>query len=170
MRLYGRVWFDFANPQVWQFYRFVRAFVRADNTAELDWVPLFRGSEAEAMSVYIGLTSPVERGTYLHAMLGLVHREASDPNDHETVVAALSAAGISGVSPDVNLPALDALASAAGELGVEATPTLYQHGPVLHIVLNGAAPTGHVDLTAQSIMAVLNDDGIWSLAKPPIAS
>jgi hypothetical protein len=168
MRLYGRVWFDFVNPQVWHLYRFVRAFARAGNTAELDWVPLFSGSEAEAMSVYIGLTSPVERGTYLHAMLGLVHMEAADPNDHDTVVRAMSAAGISGEPPTVNAPALDALASAAGELGVEATPTLYQHGPVLHVVLSGAALTGRVDLTAQTIMAVLNDDGIWSLTKPPV--
>ena len=167
MQLYGKVWFDFTNPQVWHFYQFVRAFAKAGNSVALDWVPFFDGSEAEAMSTYVGLTSPQERGLYLHAMLGLVHIERLDPNETDTVTRAMTAAGLSGESGDIDSTALEDLATAAREIGVAATPTFYQHGPVVHVVLNAAAASsGHLELTAQSIMAVLSDDGIWSLSKP----
>ncbi len=166
MRFEGKVWFDFANPQVWQFYRFVRAFAKAGNTVAFDWVPFYQGSEAEAMSVYIGLSSPIERGRYLHALLGLVHLEGRDPNDREAVLGAIDAAGVPGGLPLVDTSALEAMASSARELGVTNTPTLYQLGPVAHVVVNAAASSGHLELTAQSIMSVLSDDGIWSITKP----
>ncbi len=166
MRLYGRVWFDFSNPQVWQFYRFVRAFAKAGNVAELDWVPFYRGTETEAMVTYAGLTSPQERGLFLHALLGLVYLEGRDPEDHTTVERAKRAAAIPDDRTPVEEETLEAMARAARELGVEATPSLYQHGPILHVVLNGAASSGPVELTAQTITAVLSDDGIWSLTKP----
>ena len=166
MQLDGRVWFDFANPQVWRFYQFIRAFAKAGNTVALDWVPLYQDSQAEAMSVYIGLSSPLERGRFLHALLGLVHIEGSDPDEREAVLRAMDAAGLSGGLPLVDTSALEAMTTNASELGVTDTPTLYQLGPVAHIVLNAAASSGHLELTAQTIMSVLSDDGIWSITKP----
>ena len=166
MQLDGRMWFDFANPQVWHFYQFIRAFAKAGNTVALDWIPFYQGSEAEAMSVYIGLSSPLERGRFLHALLGLVHLEGLDPDDREAVLRAMDAAGVSGGLPLVDTSALEAMAANAKELGVTSTPTLYQLGPVAHIVVNSAASRGHLELTAQTIMSVLSDDGIWSITKP----
>ncbi len=166
MRLDGRVWFDFTNPAVWQFYRFIRAFAEAGHGVGLDWVPLFKGAEAEAMSVFITLPSPADRGQFLHVLLGLVHIEGADANEAATVVRALEAADLAGKEVREDVDALEAMAQSAAELGVIETPTVYNHGPVMHVVLNAVAGTGDVEETALSILSVLENDGIWRLSKP----
>ncbi len=166
MRLDGRVWFDFTNPAVWQFYRFIRAFAEAGHGVGLDWAPLFKGSEAEAMSVFTMLPSPADRGQFLHTLLGLVHIEGADANEHTTVMRALEAVDVTDVDVWVDIDALEAMARSAAELGVTETPTLYNHGPVMHVVLNAVASTGDVEATARSILSVLENDGIWLLSKP----
>ncbi len=166
MRFDGRVWFNFTNPDVWRFYRFIQAFVDAGNSASLDWVPLFDGSETEAMSVFITLPSPADLGQFLHALLGLVHLERADANDTATVHRALEAAELGDHDVRADVDTLQAMARSAAELGVTETPTLYNHGPVMHVVLNVVASTGDVEATARSIVSVLESDGVWRLSKP----
>jgi len=165
MRFDGRVWFDFTNPQVWHFYRFVRAFVEAGNTASIEWLPLYRGSEVDAMSAFVMPRDPESRGRFLHTLLGLVHMEQLDAGEKATVVKALTTAGL---DPEivVDVPQLQRIAHDADELGVKATPTIYNHGPVMHIALNGAAISGDVGATGRVLIDVLRNDGIWGLEKP----
>lgn len=165
MRFDGRVWFTFSNPQVWEFYRFVRALAEAGNTVNLEWLPLYRDVEADAMSVFVSLPSPQDRGRFLHAMLGLVHLEHLDAEESSTVERAIVAAGLESVDR-AGIEALTDIAEAASGMGVSDTPTIYSGGPVMHVVLNGAASVGDVRATAESILSVLNSDGIWTLAKP----
>jgi len=165
MQFNGRVWFDFANPAVWQFYKFVLALAEDGNSVGLEWVPLYRGVEADAMATFVSLPTPQDRGRFLHAMLGLVHIENLDPQSTSTVARALEAAECD--APDlVEVASLDEITAKAAEMGVSETPTLFTGGPVMHIVLNQAATMGSVVETAEAILAVLESDGIWTLAKP----
>ena len=165
MRFDGRVWFEFSNPAVWQFYKFVLALAEDGNNVGLEWVPLYRGVEAEAMSTFVALPTPQDRGRFLHAMLGLAHIESLDPRAPATVTKALAASGCE--RPDrVGVAALEAITAKAAEMGVDHTPTLFTGGPVMHIVLNQAASMGNLVDTADAILAVLESDGIWTLAKP----
>jgi hypothetical protein len=98
-------------------------------------------------------------------MIGLVHIENMDPESPITVAKALEAAGCE--PPDlVDVAALEEITDKAVEMGVTHTPTLFSGGPVMHIVLNQAASMGKVGETAEAIIAVLESDGIWTLAKP----
>jgi hypothetical protein len=165
MKFDGRVWFDFANPEVWQFYKFVLALAEDGNGVGLEWVPLYRGTETEAMATFISLPTPQDRGRFLHAMLGLVHIEKLDPLSSATVAKALEAAEC--VTPEtVGDDALDDITEKASAMGVSETPTLFTGGPVMHIVLNQAATMGNLVETGETILAVLESDGIWTLAKP----
>jgi hypothetical protein len=49
---------------------------------------------------------------------------------------------------------------------VVATPSLYRHGPVLHVETNMAAMSGDVLERLRLIDGILADDGIWRLSKP----
>ncbi|MEN8239443.1 MAG: hypothetical protein ABFR53_09605 [Actinomycetota bacterium] len=165
MQFNGRVWFNFANPAVWQFYKFVLALAEDGNGVGLEWVPLYRGEEAEAMATFVSLPTPQDRGRFLHAMLGLVHIEGLDPVEHSTVARALGEAECSAPE-SVGVAVLDEITGKAAEMGVAETPTLFAGGPVMHVVLNQAASTGNVVETAEAILAVLDSDGVWTLAKP----
>jgi hypothetical protein len=165
MRFDGRVWFDFANPAVWQFYRFVLALAEDGNGVGLEWVPLYRGTETEAMATFVSLPTPQDRGRFLHAMLGLVHIEKLDPQSSSTVAKALEAAECD--APDlVGVVSLDEITEKASAMGVSETPTLFTGGPVMHIVLNQVATMGNLVETGETILAVLKSDGIWKLSKP----
>ena len=98
-------------------------------------------------------------------MLGLAHIEKLDPQSSPTVTKALGAAECDPPTL-VGVAALDEIAEKAAEMGVTQTPTLFTGGPVMHIVLNQAASMGNVAETAEAILAVLDSDGIWTLAKP----
>lgn len=165
MRFDGQVWFDFSEPAVWQFYRFVRALAEAGNEVALEWKPLPRDGEEAIASTFLGLADPEERGRFLHAAFGLVHAEGGDPMSRSTVTAALAAARIE-VVPDAAKDRLDALRTEARDLGVMDVPAMYRHGPVVRIELNGAATMGDVALRAGTILRMLDDDGIWGLTKP----
>ncbi|HSJ71091.1 MAG TPA: hypothetical protein VLA29_05515 [Acidimicrobiia bacterium] len=165
MRFDGQVWFDFSEPAVWQFYRFVRALAAAGNEVALEWKPLPRAGEEAIGATFLSLASPHERGRFLHAAFGLVHADHEDPSSSTTVTAALAAAGIDAVV-DASHDRLEALRSEASELGVIGVPAMYRHGPVVRIELNGAATMGNVAHRAGTILRMLDDDGIWGLTKP----
>lgn len=162
----GQVWFDFSERSVWEFYRFVRELAERGDTVSLDWLPLPPPGQEAISSSFLSLDEPDDRGRFLHAALGLVHLEGADPTHHTTIAAAAAAAGGLSVDDTVNRAALDGLRSEAVSLGVREVPTIYRHGPVVHVQLNGAATLGDVRARAATIWAMLDDDGIWGLEKP----
>ena len=166
MQFEGQVWFSFRNPDVWIFYRFVRELAMSRIQVNLDWLPLSDPDEVRSMATFLAIPEPVERGRFLHAMLGLVHLEQEHFDDDAIIAAALSAADVATVRPKAGEDELSSLALLAGSLGVTVTPTLYRNGPATHIRLTEAALMGDVAVTAASIVAVADDDGIWGIAKP----
>lgn len=163
--LAGQIWFDFASPQVWTFYRFARAAARAGVAVTLDWQPYPADGQDLAMSAFASLTQPLDRGKFLHAMLGLVHIEGQSPNDAATVDGAIHAAGVDA-SRTVDITVLETKRSQALALGVVSTPTLYRHGTPLHVVLTAAALSSHHRETVRTIVEATDNDGIWELRKP----
>jgi len=161
----GQVWFDFSERSVWEFYRFVREVAAQGDVVSLDWRPLPARGQEPIASAYLSLASPDDRGRFLHAALGLVHLEGADPADPSTLAAAADASGLE-VDASVDAAALDRLRGDASDLGVVAVPTVYRHGPVVHVVLNAAATMGDVRSRARTIWAMVDDDGIWELSKP----
>jgi hypothetical protein len=166
MQFAGQVWFDFSSEPVWVFYRFARELAHGGAEVALEWLPLPNGRETMAMSTFVDVDDAADRGRFLHAMLGLVHLEDADPSSPATVERAAAEAGINVGSSLMPHPDLDDLTERAAELGVRAVPSLYRHGPVTHITLSGAALSGDITSRAVVMLAMADDDGIWSLAKP----
>ena len=165
MRFDGQVWFDFGDRAVWDFYAFIRALAGRGTEVALEWKPFVSDDQATMASTFLGLDRPDERGRFLHAALGLVHLEGEDPAADETVRSAMAIARITG-EPRGDTGEVASLRSRAIELGVRRVPSLYRHGPVVAVTVNGAATTGDVEARAGTILAMLDDDGIWELTKP----
>jgi hypothetical protein len=166
MQLDGQVWFSFTNRDVWVFYRFVRQLASAGHSVNLDWVPLFDPREATSMSAFLAIDDLDDRGRFLHALLGLIYLESRSFDDETIVSEALSAAGVAAGGAGAGEGALASLAAEAESLGVTATPTLYRHGPASHIRLTEASLLGDVEKTANAILSVADDDGVWGIVKP----
>lgn len=166
MELTGQVWFRFAPPSVWLFYRFVRSVAETDISVALEWLPFPCDDERLATDVFLTLDDPTSRGLFLHAMLGLVHIEGMSVSDESTVVAALGAAGL-----DVRLDSLepartDDVAKVAADLGVAGVPSLYRFGSPMEILLTNAALLEDPAPTLRTILDTSDNDGIWELRKP----
>lgn len=132
----------------------------------LDWVPLVDPNEINAMTTFIAIEDPEDRGRFLHAMLGLIHLEGEPFDDASIVDKALAAAGVTPGGTDAAATVLSGLAARAESLGVSATPTLYRNGPASHIRLTEASLMGDAAATAAAILSVTDDDSVWSITKP----
>jgi uncharacterized membrane-anchored protein len=162
----GQIWFDFASPSVWTFYRWVRQLAESGADVAIEWLPLPKGTERAAMATLLSIDDPQERGRYLHALLGLVHIEGMEASHLRTVAAALQAADLDeDIVKDAH-PLLEELRSLASSLGVDAVPTLYRRGPVMSIQLNPAILNENPRETAETINKVIGCDGMWELRKP----
>jgi hypothetical protein len=166
MQFDGQVWFSFTDPDVWIFYRFVRAVASCGNDVNLEWVPLPHAEQESAMSTFLAISDVQQRARFLHAMLGLIHLERVEFDDDSIVGRASDAAEIGAIDGSSGGAELASLAASAASLGVVAAPTLYRHGPASHIRLTEAVLTGDVTLTANSIWAIAGDDGVWEISKP----
>ena len=173
MRFEGRVYFDFVNPAVWWLYRFFGVAAKDGADLRLDWRPFDDNGDAASRRALASFAAikhdyPERQGTYLQALLALRHNQGADLGDSETLAAAADAARVA--APSVSKAKwFDAVAESTLEgrkLGVTKTPTLYRHGPVLHVETNMAALSGDVIGRLQLIDGVLSDDGIWGLTKP----
>ena len=165
MRFDGQVWFDFSHRAVWDFYAFVRALAGDGMPVALEWTPFVDDRQVMAASTFLSLDDPVDRGRFLHTSLGLVHLEGADIAAPGTVREAMSLAGIDG-EPTTDADAVAAVRAAGQKLGVTRVPSLYRHGPVVAIEVNGAATGGDLSRRARTIRAMLDDDGLWSMVKP----
>jgi protein-disulfide isomerase len=173
VRFEGRVYFDFVNPAVWWLYRFLGIAAKDGADLRLEWRPFdidddVASKRALASFAAIQAEYPERQGTYLQALLALHHHQGADLGSSETLAAAADAARVAAPSvSSVEWHDLVAESTVEGrELGVVATPTMYRHGPVLHVEVNQAALSGDVQERLRLIDGVLSDDGIWRLAKP----
>jgi hypothetical protein len=173
MRFEGRVYFDFVNPAVWWLYRFFGVAAKDGADLRLDWLPFDVDGDvtsARALAGYVAVREeyPERHGAYLQALLALRHHQGADLADSDTLAAAADAARVAAPSV-ANIEWFDKVAASTLEgrkLGVTDTPTLYRHGPVLHVEMNMAALSGDVLERLRLIDGVLADDGIWGLTKP----
>ena len=169
MLFQGRIYYDF-SPAVWRFYRFLTAAANEGAELRLDWRPYLsdvdsQSSEGLALVESVRQHFPDRHGAYLQALLALRHLEGADLTDPSVTAVAASSAAIDGtVVPDYEAAIRSTEVGAS--LGVSGTPTIFRHGPVLRVGVNPAAYEGDVLERLRLIDAVLNDDGIWSLAKP----
>lgn len=175
MQFACRVYFDFTSPDVWTFFRLLGAAAAGGVELRTDWRPFLPGPESHAsmsaLAAYEAVRDrdPDRHGNFLLALLTAVHVEERDPCDASTLAAAGELAGVDPSMIEASgayTEAVLASTAEAGELGVSATPSLYRHGPVLHVVLTPAALRGDAVARLQTIEAVLDDDAIWTLEKP----
>lgn len=173
MRFEGRVYFDFVNPAVWWFYRFLTVASKAGADLRMDWRPFDAQGDVpnrRALASYVAIREeyPERHGAYLQALLALRHHQGADLGNADTLATAADAARVAAPSV-ANVDWFDKVAESTLEgrkLGVSRTPTLYRHGPVLHVDTNMAALSGDVLERLRLIDGVLGDDGIWGLRKP----
>lgn len=173
MRFEGRVYFDFVSPAVWWLYRFLGVAAKDGADLRLDWRAFdvdgdVASRRALASFVAVQQEYPERQGTYLQALLALRHHKGEDLGSSETLAAAADAARVAAPSvSSVDWHDLVAESTLEGrKLGVVTVPTLYRHGPVVHVELNQAALSGDIQERLRLIDGVLADDGIWRLAKP----
>lgn len=166
MELTGQLWFTFASPAVWLFYRFARSVADSGTQVGLEWMPIPGNDEDLAMSVYLSLDDPTSRGRFLHAMLGLVHIEGRSPFDATVVKEAIEAAEVAVPDVSVDASVLADVRTVASDLGVGEAPCLYRHGPPMTVHLTPAALLGDPGDTLRMILDVSGADGIWELRKP----
>ncbi len=169
MRFEGRVFYDFSSP-VWRFYRFLAAAAAEGAELRLDWQPFVtEGDQQSATGLALAegarAQGPERHAAFLQALLAIRHLEDADLTDPEVVARAADSAGISErIVPDA--AAVARSTDEAMSLGVTAAPTVFRHGPVLHVGVNPASyGSGALD-RLRVIDAVLVDDGIWTLTKP----
>ena len=175
MQFAGRVYFDFASQDVWTFFRFLGMAAAAGVELGTDWRP-FAGTPERAelmppLAAYeaVRQRDPDRHGMFLLALLTAVHAGGSTPTDPATLRSAGASAGIDPAVLDqasTFVPRVRESTAEGVQLGVTTTPTLYRHGPVLHIALTPAALRGDPVARLQAIEAVLEDDAIWRLEKP----
>jgi predicted DsbA family dithiol-disulfide isomerase len=169
MLFQGRVYYDFSLP-VWRFYRFLTAAANEGADLRLEWCPYLAGADPQsaegcALVEAVRERFPDRHGAYLQALLALRHLEGADVTDPTVSSVAAASAGIDGpVVPDHG--AVERSTAEGVRLGVAGTPTIFRHGPVLQVGVNPAAYTGDLLERLRLIDAVLDDDGIWLLAKP----
>lgn len=177
MEFTGRVFFDIAGADTWHFYKMVAAGVHAGATVRIDWQPVAgpetSAGELRAMRaiVWAKRHHTEQHGLFLQALLILHHQEGRDLDEAALREAAVAAsldprvldAGIDLEDVDRDL---DAARDEAQRLGVRLLPSIFRHGPVLHLKTNGAATRGDVLARLETINRVLDDDGLWELSKP----
>ena len=179
MRFSGRVYFDFVAPAVWRFYRFLTVAAAEGATLQLDWRPFQQqgaagrdGEEALFAYAWIREHDQAASATYLQALLTAYHRNGAEADIIATAESAARVAGIdaAGWREAVSgAHGANAVARATEEgrgLGVSRVPSLYRHGPVLHVDLTPAALDPGALRRLELIDGVLEDDAIWTLSKP----
>ncbi|KAA3641829.1 MAG: hypothetical protein DWP92_00530 [Armatimonadetes bacterium] len=166
MEFSGQVWFEFGCPDAWLFYRFVRKLAESGVRVNLDWMPIPTPETELAASVYSGLRTADDKGRFFHALFGLTFLEDMEAGSRGTVTRAVAEAALDDVTVESDADTVASLTGRANELGVRWSPSLYRHGPVTAITLTPAALIDDPSATAEAILGVADNDGIWELSKP----
>ena len=179
----GRLFFDFDSYDVWRIYTtMVKASQERDVAVEVDWRPFLVediDSEADMPSHTRGLAAceavrdshPEQYDRFVGAMMTLTYQEKDDPGSDKTLAVAAQVAGVDrdaviGRALDPGLRLLEKATVAARERGVSDVPTIERQGPPVYIKTTGAANYGNAVERLELINRMLDEDGIWTLAKP----
>ena len=183
MQFTGRLYFDFDTYDVWRIYTtMVKAAQLPDVVVDVELRPFLvedLDSDAAISSQTRGLAAceavrashPDQYPRFAGALLTMAYQEKDEPGQDKTLAVAARVAGIEAtpilaqaIEPGVAL--LEGATAAARERGVTDVPTIERQGPPIYIKTTGAANYGDVVGRLELINRMLNDDGIWTLAKP----
>lgn len=173
----ARLYFDFVTPDVFRFYRVLVGAQEEGVTLRMEWRPYPGSGSAPdqallAAAELVRLEVPDLHLGFVRAVLAAVHLEGDAVDDPSLAQVAARAAGvgIGVVAPDRiaergQLLLAEAVSEAV-ELGVEGVPSLYRQGSPLRIETTEAISSGSSRQRLELIDGMLEDDGLWLLAKP----
>ena len=174
VRFSGDIWFDFDDVECW------RVFLLLDRAAgdegvdvDLTWLgfdPSWDGGDAplrgglRALAIHAAVHDRDRQRTLRSALFTLRHRQGDDFDD----------AQVAGLDGPVMLKAIDTTGAAqlrrhrlaATSIGIVGVPTVVRDGPPLAIATTPAVEEGPARARLEVIDRMLEDDGLWRLAKP----
>jgi 2-hydroxychromene-2-carboxylate isomerase len=188
----GIVYFDFACPYVWEFWRLLAAAEGRGARLSVEWRPFSleaRNDDSDrppvwetpersrgdlhALAAYewVRGNAPEQTAPFLGAVLRARHEDRRKLGDWEMLAAAAAVSGIDGSALVGAVrdrgEGYDRVAASHEEaIGFEVigTPTLFRWGPPMLVAVLPVA--GDPLERLRVIDAMLRDDGLWSLQKP----
>jgi hypothetical protein len=134
--------------------------------------PLVGDPLATAIAEDLRRGDPKVHAAYIQLMLAAVHVEGIAIDHPGLVARAIEKAGadpqeiLAPAHEETLRGALEDATSTAADLGVSLVPSLYRHGPVMHVRTTGAVASGNATRRLELLAAVMDDDGLWELRKP----
>ncbi len=162
----GQVFFKFGCKDAWLFYQFVRRLAETGAKVSLEWTPIPTPDTVLPVSVYGHIPDADDRGRFFHALFGLTFLEDMEAGSQAAVTRALAEAALGDVNVESDPDMIESVTAQGEQLGVTSSPSLYRHGPVTAITLTPAVLTDDPIATAEAILTVADNDGIWELRKP----
>lgn len=180
----GRIFYSFETYDVWRIYATaLKASQTRGVTVSLEWEEFLvddiesdvlripAKTRALAACAAVRDSHPEQHQRFVQALLTLVYQEKDHPGKDQTLAVAAHVAGIGGAeviarAVDPGLDLLREATSKAREIGVSNVPTIVRNGPPVYIKTTGAANSGNSVDRLDLLNRMLNDDGIWTLAKP----
>ena len=184
MNFTGRIFYSFETYDVWRIYTTaLKASQTEGVTVSLEWEEFLvddvepdtlripAKTRALAACAAVRESHPAQHQRFVQALLTLVYQEKDHPGKEQTLAVAAHVAGIDGAEViarviDPGLGLLREATAKARELGVSNVPTIVRDGPPVYIKTTGAANSGNSVARLDLLNRMLNDDGIWMLAKP----
>ena len=181
MRFTGDVYFDFEDVECWRMFLLVNRAQEAEGVdVDLRWLgldPSWDGGDGplrgglRALAMHAAVHEPARQRTLRSALFTLWHRQGDDFDDDLSLLAAAQVAGLDGATM---LHAVDSTGAAelrrhrqtASSVGVVTVPTMVRDGPPLTIATTPAVEDGPARERLEVIDRMLDDDGLWTLAKP----
>ena len=184
MEFTGRIFFNFDTFDVWRIYATALKASRDRNVrVDVTWEeflvedldpagPIPAKTRALGACAAVRQAHPDEHQRFAQALLTLIYEEKDDPKKDATLAVAARVAGLDedeviarAIDPGIEL--LVATSEQARQIGVRDVPTIVGDGPPLYVKTTGAANYGSAVLRLDLINRMLQDDGIWTMAKPP---
>lgn len=184
MHFTGDIYFNFDTYDVWRLYTFLLRGSQANQvTVSVEWRPFLiddaglAATSADppilplAACEVVRHDHPAEYDKYVRSLLTMAYQEKDNPGSKKILAVA---ARVAGVDADEVIKAagerggglLRETTAAARALGVARVPTIVRQGPPVYIKTNAAANYGDPVARLDLIDRMINDDGMWELAKP----
>lgn len=192
MEFDGIVYFDFACPHVWRFWKLLVAAGERGAKISVEWRPFslearndesglepiwedpersYGGLHALAAYEWVRANAPDRQAVFLGAVLHARHEQKAKLGNWDTLEQAADASGIDGAALVAGVrdrgegyAAVGAAFEEARGYEVRGTPTVFRWGPPLSIGLLDVP--GDPLERLRTIDAMLRDDGLWSMRKP----